>query len=95
MVTPSLILQRTSNNCKTSKIKSHVERRLNLWKNNDVEGLLDETRMVQKRIPQRQKPQTKVEKPKIFAKVILEGQMQQFDFWMMILAVEFCRFQPT
>ena len=36
MVMPSLILQRTSNKCKMSEIKSHVERRLNHWKNKDV-----------------------------------------------------------
>ena len=44
IVMPSLILQRTSNKCKMSEIKSHVERRLNHWKNKDVEGLLNETR---------------------------------------------------
>ena len=33
MVMPSLVLQRTSNKCKTSDIESHVERRLDLWKN--------------------------------------------------------------
>ena len=49
MVMPSLILQRTSNKCKMSEIKSHVERRLNHWKNKDVEGLLDETRTIQKK----------------------------------------------
>ena len=52
MVMPSLILQRTSNKCKMSEIKSHVERRSNLWKNMDVEGLLNETRTIQKSLPQ-------------------------------------------
>ena len=36
MVMSSLILQRTSNKYKMSEIKSHVERRLNHWKNKDV-----------------------------------------------------------
>ena len=48
MVMPSLISQITSNKCKTSEIKSHVEGRFNLWENNNV-GLLDETIMIQKK----------------------------------------------
>ena len=75
MVMSSLILQRTSNKCKTSDIKSYVERRLNLWKNKDVEGLLIERRMTQKSLPQQQKPQTTEEKAKIFAKLVLEGKV--------------------
>ena len=58
MVTSSLILQRTSNKYKTSEIQSHVERRLNLWQNKNVEDLLNETITIQKRLPQQQKPQT-------------------------------------
>ena len=52
----SLILQESSSKCKTLEIKSHYERRLNLSKNKDVASLLNETRMIQKRLPQRQKP---------------------------------------
>ena len=74
MVIPVLILQRTSNKCITPETKSHVGRRLNLWKNKDVEGLLNETRTIQKKLPQRQKPQTTEEKTKIFAKLVLEGK---------------------
>ena len=55
MVMPSLILQRISNKCKTLEKKSHVESRLNLWKNKDVEGLLNETSTIQKRLPQQRK----------------------------------------
>ena len=75
MVMPSLILQRTSNKCKMSKIKSHIERRLNHWKNKDVEGLLNETRTIQKRLSHRQKPQSTEEKARIFAKLVLEGKV--------------------
>ena len=63
MVMPSLILQRTSNKCK------------NLWENKDMEGLLNKTRTIQKRFPQRQKPQTTEEKVKILAKLVLEGNV--------------------
>ena len=48
MIMPSLMLQRTSHKCKMLEIKSHVERRLNHWKNKDVEGLLNETRRSRK-----------------------------------------------
>ena len=75
MVMPSLILQKISNKWKTSKIKSHVDRRLNLWKNKDVEGLLNETRTIQKRLPQRQKLQRTEEKAKIFAKLVLKRKV--------------------
>ena len=75
MVMPSLKLQRTSNKCKMSEIKFHVERRLNLWKNKNVEGLLNQRKTIQKRLPQQQKPQTKEEKAKIFAKLVLEGKV--------------------
>ena len=75
MVMSSLMLQRTSNKCKMSEIKSHVERRLNHWKNKDVEGLLNETRTIQKRLSQQQKPQSTEEKAKIFAKLVLEGKV--------------------
>ena len=74
MFISSLILQRTSNKCKMLEIKSHVERRLNHWKNKDVEGLLNETRTTQKRLLLRQKPQSTVEKAKIFAKLVLKGK---------------------
>ena len=75
IVIPSLILQRTSNKCKTSEVKSHVERRLNFWKNKDEKGLLNETRTIQKRIPQLQKLQTTEDKAKIFAKLVLKGNV--------------------
>ena len=75
MVMPSLILQRTSNKWKPSEIKSHVERRLNFWKNKDIEGLLNETRRIQQGLPQRKKPQATEERAKIFAKLVLEGMV--------------------
>ena len=67
---PSLLLQRFSNKCKMSGIKFHVGRRLDLWKNKDMEGLVNETRKIQKRLPQRQKSQTTGEKylPNLFLK---------------------------
>ena len=40
-----------------------------------MEGLLNETRAIQKRLPQQQKPETTEEKPKIFAKFVLEGKV--------------------
>ena len=40
-------LCKTSNKCKMSETKSHVERRLNLWKTDNVGSLLNETRAIQ------------------------------------------------
>ena len=61
-----------------------------------MEELLNETRTIQKRLPQLQKPQTTYGKAKIFAKFVLEGKINAaIRLLMMILAVEFCRFQPT
>ena len=82
MVMPSLILQRTSNKCKMSQIKSHVEKSLNLWENKGVEGLLNKTRTIQKSFPQRQKPQTTEEKVKILAKLVLEGKVNAAN-WLL------------
>ena len=50
----------------------HIEKRLNHWKNSVVEDLLYETKTIQKRLPQRQKPQSTEEKAKIIAKLVLE-----------------------
>ena len=58
-----------------SEIKFHVERRLNHWKIKDVDCLLNETRTIQKRLPQQQKPQSTEEKAKIFDKLVLEGKV--------------------
>ena len=82
MVTSSLILQRSSNKYKTSEIQSHVERRLNLWQNKNVEDLLNETITIQKRLPQQQKPQTTEQKPKRFAKLVLEGKIKA-TIWLL------------
>ena len=58
-----------------SEIKFHVEGRLNHWKKKDVDCLLNETRTIQKRLPQQQKPQSTEEKAKIFDKLVLEGKV--------------------
>ena len=58
-----------------SEIKFHVERRLNHWKKKGVDCLLNETRTIQKRLPQQQKPQSTEEKAKIFDKLVLEGKV--------------------
>ena len=45
MVMLSLILQRTSDKCRTSEIKPHDHRRLGL-RNKDIESLLNEMRLI-------------------------------------------------
>ena len=54
------------------EIKSHVDRRLELWKYKDMEDLLNQTKTIQKELPQRQKPQKTEKKSKIFAALVLE-----------------------
>ena len=63
--------------CITSETKSHVEE-----KNKDVEGLLNETRTIQKRLLQRQKPQATEEKAKIFTELVLEGKVKA-TIWLL------------
>ena len=76
--------------------KSHAEGCLTLRKSKDIEGLSNETLTIQKRLLQRQKAQAADEKAKIFAKLVLEGKVNAaFNFLMMRLALEFCRFHPT
>ena len=52
MILPQLMLQRTSLKAKSSENKRHLERRLELWKNNEIEELIDECRTIQRRMPQ-------------------------------------------
>ena len=51
MVMPALLLQRTSPKCKTSDVKKHLERRLEMWKNRNIDELLNESLTIQDRLP--------------------------------------------
>ena len=76
MVMPSLILQRTSSKYKSAELKMHVERRLEQWKNHEVEALIEEATTIQTRMPQfSNKPRNIEELAKRFAKLMLEGKV--------------------
>ena len=47
-----------------------------------MEDLLNETITIQKRLPQQQKPQTTEQKPKRFAKLVLEGKIKA-TIWLL------------
>ena len=50
MLLPNLILQKTSSKCKTSVIKDHVKRRMELWKQGKIEELSKEVCAIQARL---------------------------------------------
>lgn len=75
MTMPSLILQKTSSKCKNSEMKQHIERRIDLWKKNEIELLVDECITIQNRLPNRQKPLSIEELSKRFAKLMLQGKV--------------------
>jgi len=49
-VMPMLILQRTSMKSKTSDIKQHLERRLQMWKDRKIDELVEECSTIQERL---------------------------------------------
>lgn len=60
-----------------SKAKDHQEclsRRLPLWKRGEIDPLLCEWRMIQKRIMKSRKPEPP-NRAKVFAKLVMEGQI--------------------
>ena len=60
-----------------SKAKDHQEclsRRLTLWKEGEIDTLLREGRMIQKRMSKSRKPEPQ-NRAKIFAKLVMEGQI--------------------
>ena len=62
---------------KTSKVKDHQEclaRRLDLWKEGEVDTLLREGRMIQRHLDRSPKADPP-KKAKIFAKLVIEGQL--------------------
>ena len=50
MVVPYLLLQKTSMKCKRAETKQHLKRRLQLWKNGDINDLLSEGVSLQNRL---------------------------------------------
>jgi hypothetical protein len=76
MVMPSLLLQRTSIKCKSSEIKRHLERRMQLWKDKKVNELIHECVAIQTRL---QKGESKVKENKEiarrFSRLMMQGKV--------------------
>ena len=70
----ALVLQKPSQGSKAKDHEECLSRRLALWKEGEIDTLLREGRMIQKRLtkPRRNDPQNKA---KMFAKLVLEGQL--------------------
>ena len=76
MVMPVLILQRTSLKINSSEIKNHVRRRLEKWKNRDIDSLVEEIVTLQKRLQETQRKSIAPENiSKRFARLLLEGKV--------------------
>ena len=75
MVLPSLMLQKPTSK---SKAKEHSEcllRRLKQWKNRDLEQILKEVRLIQKRFKSNKKTKSTEDISRIFGKLVMEGKI--------------------
>ena len=70
----AVCLQKPSQKSKTKDHKDCLTRRLELWKNGDIDQLVREGRMIQQRIGKSRKTKPP-NKAKIFAKLVMEGQI--------------------
>ena len=76
MVMPALVLQRTSQKCKNSEIKQHVERRIQKLISRDIQSVLHEASTLQSRLPKiNYKQMSTDELAKRFSKLMLEGKV--------------------
>ena len=76
MILPQLMLQRTSLKAKSSENKHNLERRLELWKNNEIDELIDECKTIQQRISQKKSSVGNNESiSKRFANYMLKGNV--------------------
>ena len=77
MIMPALLLQRTSVKTKNSLNKETLKRRLQLWENNNISELLQESRTLQNRLPKSQTKMTEDELTKRFTNLMLQGNVKQ------------------
>ena len=68
-------LQKPSQKSKAKDYQECLEKRLKLWKNGGIECLLREGRMIQRRIQKSRKNSDPPNKGRIFAKLVMEGQI--------------------
>ena len=68
-------LQKPSQKLKAKDHQECLEKRLKLWKNGEIECLLREGRMIQRRIQKSRRNSDPPNKARIFAKLVMEGQI--------------------
>lgn len=75
MVLPTLILQKPSAKSKSKEHSAAIERRLNLWRQGDLELLLKEVRFIQGKFVGSKKARTVEDISKVFGKLVLQGKL--------------------
>ena len=75
MLLPTLILQKPSAKSKAKDHMKAVERRLQMWRDGEIDSLLEEVRFIQKKFCSSKKPRDMEEISKKFAKMVLQGKL--------------------
>ena len=75
-VLPLLVLQKSHQNSKTKDHIACLERRLKLWDEGDIPGLVREGRAIQNRLPQHLPQGSERELARSFAKLMFQGKTQ-------------------
>ena len=75
MVLPTLILQKPSTPSKSKEHSAVIERRLNLWRQADLDLLLKEVRFIQGKFVNSKKARTVEDISKVFAKLVFQGKL--------------------
>ena len=84
MVLPTLILQKLSATSKGKDHSSAIERRLNLWRQGDLDLLLKEVRFIQGKFVNSKKARTVEDISKVLGKLVFQGKLSAaiLSFWI-------------
>jgi hypothetical protein len=75
-VFPILLLQKPSRTSKSKDHVKHLQRRIKLWLDGDIEALLDEGECIQKRLSKSTTPQSNDVIARTFRSLMLQGKVQ-------------------
>ena len=78
MVMPGLLLQKSHSQSKTKEHSEHLEHRMQLWSEGNIEGLLEEGRTIQLQLRRdcRDQNKTSQQTARTFAKLMMEGKVR-------------------
>ena len=78
MIMPALLLQKPHSKSKAKEHSTHLDRRLKLWMNGDINGLLVEGCTIQQRLITRynRSRRTPSQMAQVFAKLMMEGKVR-------------------